>query len=214
MHTGRSLTVCWSLLPGEGGWSAPGGGVSTPGGVGLKLGGSGPGVVCSQGGVYSQGGMLLGGYIPACTEADTPPVDRQTPVKILPWPNFVAAGKQTKKNCISVRNSCISDTKTAYLPEKLQIRQLIWNRHANLNLGYSVTSAERRLLEKKRVKRKGDCQGGCTSSCFLGPRKVDEIQPKNLSKPEGTIRFLAAFALTATPSCMSHGQIPLTKVAA
>ena len=34
------------------------------------------------------------GGIPACTEADTPPppVDRQTLVKILPWPNFVAAG--------------------------------------------------------------------------------------------------------------------------
>ena len=56
------------------------------------------------GGVWSRGGLLLGGsgprgvsgpggYIPACTEVDPPPVDRQTPVKILPWPNFVAAGK-------------------------------------------------------------------------------------------------------------------------
>ena len=33
-------------------------------------------------------------FIPACTEADTPPVDRQTLVKILPWPNFVAAGNE------------------------------------------------------------------------------------------------------------------------
>ena len=42
-----------------------------------------PGGVCSQ-----------GGYIPAYTEEDplSPPVDRHTPVKILPWPNFVAAG--------------------------------------------------------------------------------------------------------------------------
>ena len=49
MRTGRSLTVCWSL----------------------PLGGGG---VCSQG----EGGLLEGGGIPACTEADTPPVDRIT----------------------------------------------------------------------------------------------------------------------------------------
>ena len=42
MRTGRSLTVCWSLLPG--------GGVSAP-----------------RGSAWSRG------YIPACTEADTPP---------------------------------------------------------------------------------------------------------------------------------------------
>ena len=56
----------------------------------LLLGGSawsGGRVVCLvRGGVCSWGGM------PACTEADTPPVDRHTLVKILPWPNFVAAG--------------------------------------------------------------------------------------------------------------------------
>ena len=59
------------------------------------------GDVCSRGGAWSWGGGLLPGGvllwgvgIPACTEADTPPpVDRHTPVKILPWPNFVAAGK-------------------------------------------------------------------------------------------------------------------------
>ena len=44
MRTGRSLTVCQSVLPGGGG-------------------------VCSQGGVCSHGR----GGIPACTEADTPP---------------------------------------------------------------------------------------------------------------------------------------------
>ena len=45
-------------------------------------------------------GVLVGGggLILACTEVD-PPVDRQTPVKILPWPNFVAAGKyKSRKN--------------------------------------------------------------------------------------------------------------------
>ena len=63
--------------------------------------------VCSQGvsglgGCLLQGGLLLGGCllpggvdIPVCTEADTPPpVDRHTPVKILPWPNFLAAGNK------------------------------------------------------------------------------------------------------------------------
>ena len=78
---GRSLTVCWSLLPGG------------------RVSGSG-GVSCSRRGGLLQGGLLPGGgclgpggFIPACTEADPPPPeDRQTPVKILPWPNFVAAG--------------------------------------------------------------------------------------------------------------------------
>ena len=59
--------VC--LVRGVGGWCVPG------------LGGGG----CSRGGWVG---------IPVCTEADTPPplVDRQMPVKILPWPTFVAAG--------------------------------------------------------------------------------------------------------------------------
>ena len=61
MCTGRSLTVCQSLLPG---------------GVYLVLG----------------GGLLWGGA--SAPEADTPPwTESQTPVKTLPWPNFVAAGK-------------------------------------------------------------------------------------------------------------------------
>ena len=45
-------------------------------------------------GVWSRGVSAPGGGIPACTEADPPPLtESQTPVKTLPWPNFVAAGK-------------------------------------------------------------------------------------------------------------------------
>ena len=66
-----------------GAWS--GRGVWSPGGV-------------WSGGVWSQGGLVRGGLlwggcgIQACTEAEPLPVDRQTPVKTLPWPNFIAAG--------------------------------------------------------------------------------------------------------------------------
>ena len=95
MRTGRSLTVCWILLSGGGGCllqgvSAPGGsapGVSVGGvcfGGCLLWGCLFRGHVCSQGGVcYWRG--VCGGVsapggcgIPACTEADTPPVDRIT----------------------------------------------------------------------------------------------------------------------------------------
>ena len=121
MRTGRSLTVCRSLLPGGGclllgvgvcsggcvlrgvcsrrcllpgdvcsqGVSAPRGRVSAPRGV------SAPGGVCSRGGLPP--GEV---GIPACTEADTPLppwTESQTPVKTLPWPNFVAAGKNIKE---------------------------------------------------------------------------------------------------------------------
>ena len=59
-------------------------------GVCLVWGGvPGPGVCAWSGGGAWSGGE---GGIPACTEAEPPPVDRQTPVKTLPWPNFVAAG--------------------------------------------------------------------------------------------------------------------------
>ena len=131
MCTGRSLTICWRLLPGGGGLGVPGPGgvVCSRGGTwfggylvrgslvwgGLLQGGSGLGeggglllggclvwggllrgeVVCS-GGVWCGGGGLVcsrgrgawsggpgprgvcsgGGCIPACTEADPPPVDR------------------------------------------------------------------------------------------------------------------------------------------
>ena len=94
-------------------------GVSVPGGVCSR--GSALGGVCSRGGVFSRGvsavggvccggvsapgGLLQGVYswgvsvprgwcgIPPCTEADTPLwTESHTPVKTLPWPNFVAAG--------------------------------------------------------------------------------------------------------------------------
>ena len=46
-----------------------------------------------SGGVSGPGGVGGGGGIPACTEADPPLwTESQTPVKTLPWPNFVAAG--------------------------------------------------------------------------------------------------------------------------
>ena len=58
MRTGRSLTVCRSLLPGGG----------------CLLGG-----VCSGGCLLlGEGVSALGGGIPPCTEADTPPVNRMT----------------------------------------------------------------------------------------------------------------------------------------
>ena len=82
MRTGRSLTVCWILLLG--------GGVCSQGGC-LLLGGvvSAPGECLLPG-----GGSAPGGCIPACTEADTPLLtESQTPVKTLPWNNFVGAGK-------------------------------------------------------------------------------------------------------------------------
>ena len=79
MRTSCSLTVCCSLLPG--------GGLLR--GVCLVWGGAWSGVCLLWGGVSAPGGCLVGGCllpvgIPACTEADTPPVDRHTLVKILP----------------------------------------------------------------------------------------------------------------------------------
>ena len=144
MRTGRSLTVCQSLLSGGvsaleggcllfGGVSAPGGGVCSQGGVCsrgcllrgcLLLGGvcsggfcfwgvSALGGVCSGGsalGGSAQGGMCLFQGVSAlgvgvsapggCRYAlrQTPPLltESQTPVKPLPWPNFVAAGKKSR----------------------------------------------------------------------------------------------------------------------
>ena len=71
MRTVRSLSVCCSLFPG--GCLVPGG--VWPGGCLLHGG------VCSRGvsgpgGLSAPGGSGSGGGIPACTEADTPPVDR------------------------------------------------------------------------------------------------------------------------------------------
>ena len=78
MRTGHSLTVSWSLLPG--------GGCMLPGGV------------SSGGGVYSRGvsapvGPALGVVVSQHALRQTPLwTESQTPVKTLPWPNFVAAG--------------------------------------------------------------------------------------------------------------------------
>ena len=80
MRTGRSLTVCWSLLPGG---------------------------VWSRGGVWS-GGCLVRGGLSQHALRQTPPVDRQTPVKILPWPNFVAAGKNIKIRKSNLNNTPMS----------------------------------------------------------------------------------------------------------
>ena len=129
MRTGRSLTVCWRLLPGGGGVPSPGGVCSGGGGGVPGLGGvcsggvSAPrGVVCLvRGGVCSGGVCLVwgvsaprGGGVPgqegvvcmvggglasqhALRQTPCPPtVDRITDAcKTLPWPNFVAAGKNT-----------------------------------------------------------------------------------------------------------------------
>ena len=80
MCTAHSLTVSPSMLCARGG--VPGPGVS--GGVG----------VCP--GVY-----LVWGVSARYTSRDQtrypPRVDRQTPVNLLPWPNFVAAGNDVDK---------------------------------------------------------------------------------------------------------------------
>ena len=140
MRTGRSLTVCCSLLPGllclvQGGllpggvgsggcaWSGgcllPGWGCAWIGGVCLLRsgawsggclcsrgggvcswgvpgpGGSAPRGVPGPGGVCSRGVSTLGGGYPSMHwgRHPFPPVDRHMLMKILPWPNFVAAGK-------------------------------------------------------------------------------------------------------------------------
>ena len=106
MRTGRSLTVCRSLLPGGcllqggvcllwGGCLLPGGWVcllwevSAPGGGCLLWRG-----ICSWGVCVCSGGVCSGGGIPACTEADTPPplwTEWQTGAKILPWPQLITS---------------------------------------------------------------------------------------------------------------------------
>ena len=86
--------------------SASRGGVSAPGGCLVRGCVSGPGVCVWSGGSLLPGGCLVqeGGWVGAWSGGGvypsmywgrhpSPPVDRQTPVKILPWPNFVAAGK-------------------------------------------------------------------------------------------------------------------------
>ena len=83
-------------------------GVSAWFGGSLVLGGCLPG----PGGLWSRGAG-----IPACTEADPPLwTESQTPIKTLPWPNFVAAGKNQysssslKKFCGTISKKFISFT--------------------------------------------------------------------------------------------------------
>ena len=107
LRTGRSLTVCRSLLPG--GVSTMGGRVCSwgvyPLGVCLL-----PGVCLLQGGVCSEVGCLLqgvcswgvsapGGWYPSMHSGRHPPVwtESQMPIKTLPWPNFVVAGNNSVK---------------------------------------------------------------------------------------------------------------------
>ena len=69
MRTGRSLTVCQSLLPG--------GGVCSQGGC-LLEGVSALGVSVLGGLLWGVSAPEGGGGIPTCTETDTPPVNRIT----------------------------------------------------------------------------------------------------------------------------------------
>ena len=84
MHTGRLLTICWSLLPG-----------------GCLLWG-----VCSQGrGVCSWGVSV---HVSQHALRQTPPLltESQPPVKTLPFPNFIAAGNKLQVNYLSVTVVC------------------------------------------------------------------------------------------------------------
>ena len=67
----------------------PGRGLPGPGGGLCSCGW--PGGVCSGGGLPGPGGGISQH---ALRQTPLPPVDRQMPVKILPWPNFIAAGNK------------------------------------------------------------------------------------------------------------------------
>ena len=93
MRTGRSLSVCCSLLPGGGAWS--GGVCLFQGGLPVLGGICSWGGVCSGGRVPGPGGCVRSGGVSQHALRQTPPpphVDRHTLVKTLHWPNFVAAG--------------------------------------------------------------------------------------------------------------------------
>ena len=77
---------------------APGGGGVWSQGVVWSLGGvAGPMGGLVLGGVCSWGGVCSGGVSQhALRQTPLPPVDRLTPVKILPWPNFVAPGNKLR----------------------------------------------------------------------------------------------------------------------
>ena len=83
------------LLPGGllQGVSAPGGGVSAPGGGVCSQGGVG----VSAGGLSAMGVSAPGGGVSQHVLRQTPPLltESQTPVKTLPWPNFVAASNKS-----------------------------------------------------------------------------------------------------------------------
>ena len=93
IRTGRSLTVCWRLLPG-GGVCLVGGGSAWSGGACLVQGGS-----LVQGGLASQHALR-----------QTPPLwtESQTLVKTLPWPNFVAAGNKVSYGLVQWCTSMLS----------------------------------------------------------------------------------------------------------
>ena len=77
MRTGRSLTVCWRLLPGVGG-SGPGGVRSRGGGLvrgGLLWGVSAPRGVYGPRGVSAPGGLVVSQH---ALRQTPPPVDRIT----------------------------------------------------------------------------------------------------------------------------------------
>ena len=85
------------LLPGRGGGVCSGGSVYSQGEGGVcSWGGVCSGGVCSRG----WGWCLVQGGISqhALRQTPLPPVDRQMPVKILPWPNFVAAVNNKKRS--------------------------------------------------------------------------------------------------------------------
>ena len=91
MHTRRSFDRMPESTSRGGGCACSQGGVPGPGGCLV------PGGCLLQGGAWSRGG---GGGIPACTEADTPTVNRMTDrcQKYYLGHNFVAAGKNLKFN--------------------------------------------------------------------------------------------------------------------
>ena len=93
--------VCSGLMSAGGRcllWGLCSGVVSAPGGVSAPRGICSQGV-CAPGGVCSQGGLLQGVSQHVLRQTPPPPwTESQTPVKTLPWPNFVAAGKYTNSS--------------------------------------------------------------------------------------------------------------------
>ena len=82
-------------------------GVSAPRGMSAPRGVPGPGGCLVWGGTWSGGGLVWGGAWSrgvsqhALRQTPLPPVDRHTLVKILPWPNFLAAGNKCQMSSIS-----------------------------------------------------------------------------------------------------------------